>query len=367
MNWSSDKRIRVIAGRAVCDAIADEAIKGKLLLLSAPVFESSGLLQEIMDMLPDADIQLHIEEISNPDIKQLEAIALEHCKERYDWILALGGGSIIDAAKVLSVMAAGGLNNGILDDLRKGKNPTIVSHVPVLAVPTTSGTGAECTQFATVWDMQNGHKYSLESEFLIPELVILDPTISIGLPYNQTLFTGLDALSHATESLWNKKFNPLARACAKESIQTIIRELPIVLEQPSNASARAAMQNASFLSGLAISQTKTAIAHAISYPLTYRFSVPHGLACSFTIPALYDLLCGKGELDQDILDYIRLSALFIKSLGLNVYLQHYASPEEIISMLDEMNNPQRFSNFVLSVSRDELDRVIRASLCAPIA
>jgi len=367
MNWSSNKRIRVIAGRAVCDAISDIAIKGKILLLSAPVFESSGLLNEIISRLQEADIQLHVEEISNPDINQLDGIAKLYRHNTFDWILAVGGGSIIDAAKVISVIAAGCANNSILDDLRKGEKARIESHVPMLAVPTTSGTGAEFTQFATVWDMKNGNKFSFESEFLIPGHVILDPNLTIGLPRNQTLFTGLDALSHATESLWNKKFNPLARACAKESINTIIRELPVVLEQPSNTRARAAMQNASFLSGIAISQAKTAIAHAISYPLTYRFSMPHGLACSFTIPALCDLLCAKGELDQDILDYIKLSADFIKSLGLSDQILHYAKPEELLSMLDEMNNPQRFSNFVLSVNRDELGSVLRSSLGDPTA
>lgn len=362
MNWSIDKRIRIIAGRAVVDAITDIAILGKILLLSAPVFEKSGLLDGVINTLPEADIQLHVEEISNPDIGQLEDIAKLYRNETFDWIIAIGGGSVIDAAKVLSVILVDIAKSCILDDLRNGVPVEIDSHIPMLAVPTTSGTGAECTQFATVWDMQNGRKYSLESSFLLPEHVILDPSLTIGLPYKHTLYTGLDALSHATESLWNNKFNPLATACAKESITTIIREFPLALDNPDNNNARAAVQNASFLSGIAISQTKTAIAHAISYPLTYRYAIPHGLACSFTIPAIFDLLCAKGEQDQDTLDYIKLSADYIKGLGLRKHLLRYAKSEEILALIDEMNNPQRFSNFVLSVNQEELDGILRASL-----
>lgn len=362
MIWSSDKRIRVIAGRAVVDAITDLGIKGKVLLLSAPVFENSGLLNEVINSLPEADIQLHVEDISNPDIGQLEGIAKSCRYSAFDWIVAIGGGSIIDAAKVLSVILVDNAKSRILDDLRNSVPVKIDSHIPMLAVPTTSGTGAECTQFATVWDMQNGRKYSLESGFLLPEHVILDPSLTLGLPYKHTLYTGLDALSHATESLWNKKFSPLATACAKESIRIIIQELPLALENPGNINARSATQNASFLSGIAISQTKTAIAHAISYPLTYRYTIPHGLACSFTIPALFDLLCVKGEPDQETLDYIKLSADYIKGLALREQILQYAKSEEILALIDEMNNPQRFLNFVLSVNRDELYSVLRSSL-----
>lgn len=359
--------MRVIADRANSDAISDMAIKGKLLLLSATIFKSSGLLSEIINRLPDTDVQLHVEEISNPEIKQLEAKAKLYHSNTFDMILAIVAVSIIDAAKVLSDIAVNGTENSNLDDLQNEEKPSIGSHTPVLAVLTTSGTGAGYTKFVTVWDMQNGCKYSLGSEFLIPEHVILDHNLTIGLLPGQTLFTGLDALSHSTESLWNEIFNPLAGTCVKESIKSIVRALPLALEQPSNTNVLAEMQNASFLSNVEISQTNTAIAYAISYPLSYRFSVPHGLAGSFTIPTLGELLCKKGELDHDILDYIRLAVDFFKNLGLKEHVQYYLKSEELLSMLDEMNNPQRFSDFVLFVNRDELDSILHSSLSAPTA
>ncbi|MCB5231339.1 MAG: iron-containing alcohol dehydrogenase [Candidatus Cloacimonas sp.] len=362
MIWSTNKDIRVVAGKSLYDAIDDIPIDGSVFILSSPFFQNSGAIDELTGRLSNVEIKTHIERINNPDITQLKEISNKYSQEEFDWIIGIGGGSIIDAAKVLSVILPEKNENKILKALQNNLVPNISDNIPVVAVPTTSGTGAECTQFATVWDLVNGHKYSLESDSIIPEYVILDPRLTLQLPFDQTLFTGLDALSHATESLWNKKFNPIARATAKEAITLIVSKLPIVLEQSDNLEARTAMQNASFLAGVAICQTKTAIAHAISYPLTYKYKISHGLACSFTIPALYELIQSNNDIDKDSLKYVEMSANFIKGLNLIEYLRTYVQPAEIVEMIDEMNNPQRFSNFAVAVNKEQLKEVLCFSL-----
>ena len=286
------------------------------------------------------------------------SIALSFANTRFDTIIALGGGSIIDTAKALSVVLFEPDGLSVLDLLSSGKEHQIIDSIPIVAIPSTSGTGAECTQFATLWDLAKGKKYSLESSHLLPQQIILDPQLTIALPRAQTLYTGLDALSHATESLWNKNFHPLAKACAQAAISSIVENLPIALEHPENLAARTEMQNASFLSGIAISQTKTAIAHAISYPLTYRYLVPHGLAAAFSIPALFRFLKPRALLDKDTYKSLKLSATFIESLQLSDIMKTYFSREELIGLVGEMANPQRFANFILPVSAGELREII---------
>ena len=358
MILSLQKSFNVQAGVELITALSSLKLKGEILLISSSIFGRNGTVTKIIDCLQDARVQVYAEGITNPDIAQVRELAQNFAKTRFDTIIALGGGSIIDTAKALSVVLYEPEGLSVLDCLSSGKEPQISGSIPIVAIPSTSGTGAECTQFATLWDLAEGKKYSLESPHLLPQQIILDPELTVGLPRAQTLYTGLDALSHATESLWNKSFHPLAKACAKAAITSIVENLPIVLEHPENLAARTEMQNASFLSGIAISQTKTAIAHAISYPLTYRYLVPHGLAAAFSIPALFRFLKPRASLDKDTCKNLKLSDTFIESLQLSDIMKTYLSQEELIGLLGEMANPERFANFILPVSADELRGIV---------
>jgi alcohol dehydrogenase len=361
MIWSLQKSFKVLAGVELITALSSLNLKGEILLISSSIFGRNGTVAQTIESLQSCNVQVYAKSITNPDLAQIRDLALSFANTRFDTIIALGGGSIIDTAKALSVVLLEPDGLSALDCLSLGKEFQISGSIPIIAIPSTSGTGAECTQFATLWDLAEGKKYSLESPHLLPQQIILDPQLTVTLPRAQTLYTGLDALSHATESLWNKNFNPLAKACAKEAIGSIVENLPTVLEQPKNLIARTEMQNASFLAGIAISQTKTAIAHAISYPLTYRYLVPHGLAAAFSIPALFRFLKSRASLDKDSYKSLKLSAKFIESLQLSNIMKTYLSQEELISLVGEMANPQRFANFILSVSADELRGIVMDS------
>ena len=150
-------------------------------------------------------------------------------------IVALGGGSMIDAAKVL---AASGGDFEIVRRHLVQKAPLDASAiVPIIAVPTTAGTGSEVTSWATVWDSANGSKYSLANPKLYPESAVLDPALTVGAPRGLTLATGLDALSHALESIWNVNGNPVSANYAVEAAREIIDTLPRLLEQPRRCRA----------------------------------------------------------------------------------------------------------------------------------
>jgi len=138
--------------------------------------------------------------------------------------------------------------------------------------------------WATIWDMEEKKKYSLSHPRLYPEIALLDPELTLTLPEKETIYTGLDALSHAMEAIWNKNHNPVSDMFALKAIELIRKHLPELRHDPGNIDLRTSLLHASLFAGLAFSNTKTALAHSISYPLTTHFNIPHGLACALPLP-----------------------------------------------------------------------------------
>jgi alcohol dehydrogenase len=216
-------------------------------------------------------------------------------------IVALGGGSVIDAAKAVAVALApeGGMGTVEKTVLGTDALPDVLSLPPLYCLPTTAGTGSEVTRTATVWDRESGAKYSLADDRLYPTAAVLDPALTASAPPALTLATALDALSHAMEAVWNVNHNPVSDAFATAAIARVKRNLPRAVAQP-DLGVRRELQHAALLAGLAISSTRTALAHSISYPLTARFGLRHGLAVSFTLPdvAAYNLVTHPGRIQS---------------------------------------------------------------------
>jgi alcohol dehydrogenase len=207
-----------------------------------------------------------------------------------DTIVALGGGSVLDAAKGLAAARGAAEPAAFLDrHVRKGE-PFAAGFAPprLIAIPTTAGTGSEVTMWGSLWD--EDRKHSISHPKLYPEHALIVPSLTHGLSYEQSLFPALDALSHSLEALWNRNATPESDARALRAAGALWRalsdEYPRRYAEPA---VRRAVQDASVEAGLAFSATRTAIAHSISYPLTARLGVPHGLACSFTLPEVLRL------------------------------------------------------------------------------
>jgi phosphonate metabolism-associated iron-containing alcohol dehydrogenase len=217
-------------------------------------------------------------------------------------IVALGGGSVIDSAKVFS--AANGDFGRVRTFLETQKGGEQLAATPIIAVPTTAGTGSEVTCWGTVWDETNGKKYSLARPSLYPEHAVIDPRLMLGKPRQLTISTGLDALSHALESLWNVNANPVSANHAVLAARSIIDVLPKLAGDLASLDLRGRMAMAALFAGLAFSNTKTAIAHSLSYPITLRHGVQHGIACSFSLPMILRSMKGVGGLCGDSLRLI---------------------------------------------------------------
>ena len=153
---------------------------------------------------------------------------------------------------------------------------------PLISVPTTSGSGSEVARWGTIWG-DDQIKYSVNDLALYPSDSILDPEFCVIMPKILSIATGLDALSHAIEAIWNVNATYLTDAIAQRSIRLLCTHLEQVLDSPSSVEVRRQIQVAATLSGMAMGVTQTAACHSISYPFTSRYDLPHGIACSFTL------------------------------------------------------------------------------------
>ena len=259
----------------------------------------------------------------NPDFELLsiQAKLYSEIKNKPEVIVALGGGSVIDSAKVFSA-AENGFEK-IKSFLETKKGGQDLSSTPIIAVPSTSGTGSEVTCWATIWDKKNSRKYSLAHEKLFPEIALIDPKLTMGKSYELTLVTALDALSHALESIWNVNANTISANHATFAAKSILKVLPKLLNDLTNIHLRTEMALASLSAGLAFSSTKTAIAHNLSYPITLGWGVPHGIACSFTLPTILKSVIGIGGFREESLKEIFGDNLTEAADNLKIYLERF--------------------------------------------
>lgn len=361
MAWQFHNPVTLKAGSGSLQLLPGMLTSGCWLLVTTAGFTRRGLTEKIQQLLPEVQLLVHDQVTPNPELDDLEAVTQRYRNQALQGILAIGGGSVLDAAKVLAVTLPCELELPLTQVLRQGQQHTWQQKLPLVAVPTTSGTGAEVTPFATVWDQTEHKKYSVMGDLVFPDQVLLDPELTLSLPEQETLYTGLDAISHALESLWNVNRSPISSSFAIQALQMAETALPKVLSNPRDIDARSAMQEASVLAGMAISQTRTAIAHSISYPLTSHFGVPHGLACSFTLPRLIDLYL---EEHPDCLEralFQRLQGM-LENLELDKHLAQYASKEEILALKDEMYHPDRAGNFTGQLRPERLSGLITGKL-----
>jgi phosphonate metabolism-associated iron-containing alcohol dehydrogenase len=303
MTWTFHNPVRIMFGpdRFAC---LPQLIGGRpyaLVTYGEPFFDD---LTARLSHMAGAPTLIVNDVAPNPDCRLLTAQCRRFAgaSSHPQVIVALGGGSVIDSAKVFA--AAGGDFTWVRRFLETKDGADALTATPIIAVPTTAGTGSEVTCWATVWDEANQKKYSLARPSLYPEAALIDPLLMCGKPRALTISTGLDALSHALESLWNVNANPVSANHAVAAARSIIDTLPKLAGDLDDVTLRSDMAIASLSAGLAFSNTKTAIAHSLSYPLTLRHNLPHGIACSFSLPMILRSMRGTGGLCGEALGRI---------------------------------------------------------------
>jgi alcohol dehydrogenase len=343
MNWSHHNPVRLEC--APLERLAQHVQAKHVLLVTTPGFVCRGLAQHVRELLAPCQVTVWDGVKPNPDLQDLDAATSTLKPLGIECIVGLGGGSALDAAKVLATTLLAPASPSLCDVFRFGVEAPWVSRLPLVLVPTTSGTGSEVTPFATVWDHSEHKKHSLTGRFIFPDLALLDAQLTLSLSEDNTLYPALDAISHALESLWNKNCTPISRAFAFQALSLSNQALPVVLNDPQAIQARQNLQAASVLAGIAISQTRTAIAHSISYPLTSHYGIPHGLACSFTLPALLHANLPTLPVHEGERLHLEKTQKLLISLGLSKRISKYVNGQQLLAVENEMLTLGRADNY----------------------
>ena len=234
----------------------------------------------------------------NPTFGSCQAAINFVSMSKFDGVIAIGGGSVMDTAKVAMAV----IGTGICDLNELLTTTTPYKHgVPSIFMPTTHGTGSEVTKWGTIWNLGDKKKYSISHPDLYPSIAILDGNLTLSLPLDISIVTIMDALSHSFEAIWNKKANDTSTFYATEAISLILKNVEGLKNNLHDVELRNKLLNAANKAGLAFSNTKTAAAHSISYPLTIKYGIPHGIASSIS---LIPLLRINGDSIQSSLDKI---------------------------------------------------------------
>ncbi|MBI2635370.1 MAG: phosphonopyruvate decarboxylase [Parcubacteria group bacterium] len=218
---------------------------------------------------------------SSPKLEDAERGINIFRKKKYDVVVAIGGGSVIDMAKLINILS---VQDGLPIDYISGRKKITKNGKLLIAIPTTAGSGSEATHFAVVY--AEGKKYSIAHESILPAAVIIEPLLTMNMPVRLAAASGMDALSQAIESYWCVNATDVSKHLAERAIRLILGNLVQSVKNP-NLESRSAMALASHLAGKAINITKTTAPHAISYFFTSRFGIPHGHAVALTLGKIF--------------------------------------------------------------------------------
>jgi len=290
--------------------VQDTGIKKPLLVTDAGMLDTD-VFPKVEIILKDAGISYSVFSGVNPNPLDSDiSKAVEVFKEQdCDGVIGLGGGSPLDAAKVIQVLAAhGGRVNDY--DISTGGNQNIKGPLaPMIAIPTTAGTGSEVGSCSVITSVEQGRKFLVCSPFLRPAIALLDPELTVGLPADLTAGTGMDAFTHCVEALVVKDFHPMCDAIALKGIEYIAQYLEIAVKEPGNIEARGYMQMAAMMGAVAF-QKDLGAAHSLSHSLSAVSHVPHGLANAICIVPVM-----KFNKKECLKEYAKVAACF----GINTF------------------------------------------------
>ncbi|MCM3218691.1 MULTISPECIES: iron-containing alcohol dehydrogenase [Bacillus] len=279
----------VLYGRNSLEKLGEQSKKlGKrAFIVTDTIMEKLGYVEKCIQQLNKKSITVSTYnkvDAEPTNIHVLEALSL--CKEeKCDFIIGIGGGSCIDAAKAVAVLYTNGgeVEDYVQKDIEIENNP-----LPLIAIPTTSGTGSEVTSVAVITNKKTDVKMMMKHPSFIPKVAIIDPVLTSSLPPQITAATGIDALCHAIEAYISKVSQPLTDVLALSAIESIMKYLRIAYEDGRNMEAREAMMIASLQAGIAFSNASVTLVHGMSRPVGALFHVPHGISNAILLPTVLE-------------------------------------------------------------------------------
>ena len=284
--------------------------------------------------------------VTEPDLHMINGGRDLFLAEGCDCTMALGGGSVIDVTKTIGMLS---VNGGNVEEYQMEGRQVTTAPPLFIAIPTTSGTGAEATKTSVVYNNYNGLKKSLYHTTMIADIVILDPTLTVALPEKITVATGMDALSHAIESYVSLNASPMTEMYGLKAIELINKYFVTACKEPSNLEARGGMMIASYLGGCAIT-AGIGIAHIMAQPLGAMFHIPHGDACSIFLPASMEL-----NLDYATSKYAKIAEVVgVYDVALSDRENAVAAIEKVKALRAEVGAPDHLAPYIKEPVSEEV-------------
>lgn len=280
-------RMMRIGGGAVTQAAEVLVAFGlrRPMVVTDPFMVSSGLVRRLLDPLAEAGITPPVfsDTVPDPTDTVVEAgVAALKTAGSIDCLIGFGGGSPIDTAKAIAILAAG---SGKMRDWKVPRTADLTA-LPILAIPTTAGTGSEVTRFTVITDTERNEKMLIAGLAALPLAALVDYQLTFSVPARTTADTGIDSLTHALEAYVSKRANPYSDTMARRAMALIVRNVRTAYAEPDNATAREAMMLGATLAGLAFSNSSVALVHGMSRPIGAHFHVAHGLSNAMLLPAV---------------------------------------------------------------------------------
>ncbi|MFG6150180.1 iron-containing alcohol dehydrogenase [Halobacillus sp. B23F22_1] len=276
-------------GRDAFERVGEEAAERgkKALIVTDKVMKELGYVSEGRDYLTKAGVEsfVYAGVASEPtDIYVAEALKKFH-QTGCEVIISIGGGSCIDTAKSVAVLAK---NGGNIGDYMGGKKLAHTAPIPHIAIPTTAGTGSEATDVTIITNTSNDVKMMIKQPAFLPEVAIVDPLLTLSSPKHVTAATGIDALSHAVEAYISRKAHPMTDMIALSAMKLIVTNIETAYESGENLEAREAMSLGAMQAGIAFSNASVCLVHGMSRPIGALFHVPHGYSNAMLLPAILE-------------------------------------------------------------------------------
>ena len=325
---------KILSGEFALENIPSELIglNGKnVLLISDKVLENIGTMQKVIDAINTEDIEIKVvytDVPSDSSIEVINKIVKIYKENNCNSIVAVGGGSVIDTAKGVRMVLSQEKDD--IMELAGCELITYGKHIPFVVIPTTSGTGSEVTLVAVILDNFKNVKKEFISYFLLPDVSVLDPRMTLTLPKKITASTGMDALCHAIEAYTCLQKNPISDIYAISAIEIIRDNLLETVKNGDNKKLRLAMANGSLMAGAAFSNSMVGLVHAIGHALGGVSHVPHGDAMAILLPH-----CMRYNLDKMRDNYSKL-LLYIAGEEVFVNTPKEKRAEKVIETIEEL-------------------------------
>lgn len=370
MQWTHVQPVTLVFGAGKIRELGQIAANNGLengLLVCDPFFAQNGFAEQVKALGGGAIAAIFSQVCANPTLQNVDDCADVIRRGNHGFVVALGGGSALDCAKAAATIA---LDEYPAREYHEGKRHVGKRSLPLIAVPTTAGTGSEVTAVAVLTDAERGVKAPLGSPNFYPKVAVIDPELTISVPPQVTASTGLDVLCHALEGYWSVNHQPVCDAVALRALELVFEYLPVAYKDGANMLAREKMCEASVLAGIAFAFPKTTGSHACSYPLTALYHMPHGEACAFTIDAFLRINkdaqegrvrdCAKklGFADPDEMAdrILRMK----REMGMKTTLQEAGIPPEAVRDLAERSVHPNLYNNPVEMSVDDLEALYRS-------